>query len=237
MSFSCRYITMENLINNLQNRINKIVVLMAITGSNNYNLNNIKSDIDWKAFVIGDSLLLNPSCELIGNNDILIMNKSQFLLTLIQMNPKFLEVLFSNTILSTDNVFKEKLIVMRDNIARMDLKRLYNMCLLEYNKHLVYINKSKSTKQINTYRVHLYRWLDILYRFYNTDFTDFSHAIRYKKNEDIRSILIDTKEGLIQANTLDALITEKHKKILSLESCFNQNIDKITKEKLIDLFN
>lgn len=174
------------------------VLLKALVGSHNYNLDTPESDRDYKVFVAptfedlyeGKSYS-NSDIGAEADHDIHDIRKLERLL--YKSNVNFMEILFSEDLQiaedASDNtkMLLENLIDIKDDIARMNLPYLYHACIGMYHNKMKYLEKGTSgtmhlvekygydTKQA----LHSYRILDFLIRFMNSGFNDFKWAITY----------------------------------------------------------
>lgn len=191
---------------------NRKFAFKSLVGSHNYNLNIETSDKDYKVFVFPtfDDLYFNKSYSksCIGETedyDIHDIRKCNSLF--YKANVNFLEVLFSNDIILNYNLDSksieliEELLNIKDDIAKMNLKYLYNACIGMHLNKMKYITKGTEGTQylVDLYGydtkqcLHAYRILDFLVRYADNNFTDFKQAITYNKTE--REFLLDIKNG------------------------------------------
>ncbi len=190
------------------------VVFKALVGSHNYNLNTSDSDKDYKLFVFPtlDDLYFNKSFNItkIGEDvdyDVHDIRKCANLW--YKSNVNFLEVLFTEEFsfgpfMSDKN--KElinELLNMKNDIARMNLKYLYDACIGMYYTKTKYLEKGTEGTQhlVEKYgydtkqALHAQRILDFLERFYFTRFSDFKKSIWYDDDDPMRVELLDIKNG------------------------------------------
>lgn len=211
----------------------KKILFMARYGSYNYNLDTVDSDVDWRGFsnCVDCKEVLNFG---IDNNDICINNTMYLYRAISEMIPKFVELLFSDTMIFANKTIEElfnELISIRNDITIMDLPYMFQAYLKDYYFHKRMIDENKYPYRKTGYTIHAFRVLDILDRFANTNFEDYLYAIRYSNDDDIRKLILDTKLKKIPVNFLEEQIDTKYKKVLELESRF-ENTDVYTNKKL-----
>lgn len=202
-------------------------------GSYNYNIDTVNSDIDWRGFSnnIGYKEVNNFGIE---NNDICINNTMYLYKALTEMIPKFIELLFSDTMMFLNEIVEEivnELISIRNDIVIMDLPYMYQSYLKDYYFHKKMISDNKYPYRKIGYTIHSFRVLDILDRFASTNFEDYLYAIKYSDNDDNRKLIIDTKLNKVPISILEEQIDIKYEKVLKLESKF-KNIDMSTNRDL-----
>lgn len=191
------------------------VAFKSLVGSHNYNLNTPESDKDYKVFVLPtfDDLYFNNSFSksYIGKTEDFDAHDIRKCSSLwYKANVNFLEVLFSEKFsVKADLDDKSKLLIyqlydMRNDIAKMNLKYLYDACIgMHYNK-MKYLEKgTEGTKHLvdkfgydTKQALHAWRILDFLRRFADTDFNDFKKAIWYPVDDNKRKFLLDLKNGM-----------------------------------------
>jgi predicted nucleotidyltransferase len=215
----------------------KEILFMAKYGSYNYNIANHNSDIDWRGFsnIIDENLVDNFE---INNNDICINNIKYLYKALTEMQPKFIELLFSDTILISDNLTNNvqksinDLFNMRNDIVIMDLPYMYINYLNEYYKHQQWIAENKYPNKNINYLIHSFRMLDILYRFAKSDFKDYKNAIYYNDEDEFRKIILKVKSGELSVFYFQNIIQKKLENILKIKHLYNKNVDLNTINKL-----
>lgn len=209
------------------------ILFMIRYGSYNYNIDTVNSDIDWRGFSnnIGYKEVNNFGIE---NNDICINNTMYLYKALTEMIPKFIELLFSDTMMFLNEIVEEivnELISIRNDIVIMDLPYMYQSYLKDYYFHKKMISDNKYPYRKIGYTIHSFRVLDILDRFASTNFEDYLYAIKYSDNDDNRKLIIDTKLNKVPISILEEQIDIKYEKVLKLESKF-KNIDMSTNRDL-----
>lgn len=211
----------------------KKILFVIRYGSYNYNLNTANSDIDWRGFSnrVGCK---EVDCFKTKNNDICINNTMYLYKALTEMIPKFIELLFGDTMIFLNEIVEEivnELISIRNDIVIMDLPYMYQSYLKDYYFHKKMISDNKYPHRKIGYTIHSFRVLDILDRFASTNFEDYLYAIRYSDNDDTRKLIIDTKLSKIPISILEEQIGIKYKRVLELESKF-ENINLHTNNNL-----
>lgn len=232
------------------------VAFKALVGSHNYNLNTEESDKDYKIFVLPnfDDLYFGKSFNIdyIGKTEDFNIHDIRKCSNLwFKANVNFLEVLFSSEFSVNEDLDEKskKLIYeiydMRDDIAKMNLKFLYDACIgMHYNKlkllekgtvgtvHLVE-RFGYDTKQA----MQAWRILDFLRAFSDTEFNDFKSAIWYSEDNSKRKFMLDIKEGKFTLNEYKEIISNT---FTDVEENFkvkykNQPINNDTNDKIIEI--
>lgn len=226
----------------------------CLVGSHNYNLDTETSDKDYKVFVFPtfDDLYFKKmySNSFIGETeDYDIHDIRQCSSLFYKANVNFLEVLFSNERIINYNLYEnsvdliEEIIDMRDDIAKMNLKYLYNACIgMHYNKMKYMLKGTEGTQHLveaygmDTKQVlHAYRILDFLCRFADNNFTDFKQAITY--NDIEREFFLDIKYGKYSVEQAKDIVSSKLKQVeknykdIYMEKEFNEK----TYNKLLNI--
>lgn len=201
--------------------MNREVILKALVGSHNYNLNGFDSDKDYKVFVLPlfDDLYDGKmySKQTIGENEDLDFHDIRKLPNLFyKSNINFLEVLFSNEIIIHKGILGDsmrKVINMKDEIAKINLPYLYNACVgMHHNKMSSLLKGTEGTKHLvemhgfdTKQALHSYRIIDFLVRYESNNFTDFKRAITYS-GED-REFMFHIKNGYLDVDTFQNFIS------------------------------
>ena len=234
----------------------RTVAFKSLVGSHNYNLNTPESDKDYKVFVLPtfDDLYFNNSFSksYIGETEDFDTHDIRKCSSLwYKANVNFLEVLFSKRFLVNAELDdKSKLLIyqiydMRNDIAKMNLKYLYDACIgMHYNK-MKYLEKgTEGTKHLvekygydTKQAVHAWRILDFLRAFADNEFTDFKAAIWYSEDNLKRNFLLDLKNGMFSLNEYKEIVTntfnhveENYKDIYR-----GQELDENTNNKLLEV--
>lgn len=192
------------------------VVARMLVGSRNYDLTipDPPPDYDFKLFVLptfndlySNELYSTPNI-VTKTVDYDIHDLRQLPMLLFKANINYLEVLFSEyTVYPKAGYDLKELVAMRDDIARMSLKRFYDSCIgTHIQKMNLLLKGTESTQPLvdkfgydTKQASHAWRVLDAIERFSETDFTDFNHAIKYKDGPD-KSNILNIKQGAL---TLD----------------------------------
>lgn len=213
------------------------VALKALVGSHNYNLSVDEvmidgiefpaSDKDYKVFVLPtfEDLYKGQryANQIIGETEDLDIHDIRKLSDLLyKANINYLEVLFSNEIIiseelnSTQRIFIKKLLNNRDDIARMNLPHLFNACGGMYLKKMSLLRKgTEGTQHLveafgydTKQALHAYRVINFIERFAKTDFKDFKGAITYSVEE--REFMLEIKHGFFTVESFENFITFYH---------------------------
>jgi len=239
--------------------MNRTIAFEGVVGSHNYFLNREDSDKDKKTFYY-------PSFEDLYSGDkqsIALVSKMEdnelhdirkYPMMLYKANVNFIEPLFSVEIAKKDELFEE-LIVLREDIARMNLPYLFDACFLgmfdrkyrEFLRDTNYIDLLESEeerrKKINKHVMVGYRILDFLERYANTNFESFEQAIRYRHEvEDERVMkeqLFAFRDGRYTDPVMEEMLLRKKERVAKLKDVYksysinhslNQHIQKRVKE-------
>lgn len=224
-----------------QQGINDWIVLFAF-GSQNYNLSTPNSDKDYRVLTLKGSK--ETKSYFYNNYDIKVNQVFQFKEKLINMEQMYTELLFSNQLVINTginchsvNAIKQ-LIANKNKIITMNLPKMYQQRIFEVNVEINKLNHAKTFSVLTSHMHHLYRILDMLDRFYETDFQDYEYAIRYDNNDSTRDLLMKIKNCQIEKNQYETIINAKIKKILLLKNCFEKHSTNFKIIKLTeDLFS
>ncbi|QNO14725.1 nucleotidyltransferase domain-containing protein [Alkalicella caledoniensis] len=197
----------------------RTILFKSLVGSHNYNLNDATSDVDFKVVIAPNFEDLYSgsmfSKQRVGNIfDIEVHDVRKLSSVWTKANINFIEILFSKDIVVNPTLNKnirgliDDLFAIKQDIAKMNLKYLYNSCIGMHTQKMKLLTKGTSgtmdlvekfgydTKQAQ----HAYRVLDFLERFYITDFLDFQGAIWYEKSDPTYKLLKDLKAGAYGIN-------------------------------------
>ena len=190
------------------------VVLEALSGSHNYNLNTPTSDRDYKVFVAPSFADLYRGNmihkEWIGTErDVLVHDVRKISELLWKSNPSFLEIMFSKEVTVPDTFaapYIHELYGMRDRIARMNLPYLYDATIgIARGKYNDLTKGTSGTADLvarfgydTKQAMHCIRCLEILDRFADSGFSDFGKSIWFEGDD--RGRMLSIKNG---AYTLD----------------------------------
>lgn len=198
------------------------VLIKALVGSHNYNLNDENSDKDYKIFVAPtfDDLYENKmySTSKIGKTEDYDVHDIRKLTELWwKSNINFVEVLYSNEVLGQDlnwcktpddfikatevSTIIDNIWNMRDEIVTMNLPYFYSACKgMYFNKMSLLEKGTEGTIHLvkkygydTKQALHSYRVLDFIERFAFSEFKDFKWSITYDKYD--REKILDIKYG------------------------------------------
>lgn len=228
----------------------RTVVLEALSGSHNYNLNTPTSDRDYKVFVAPSFAdLYNGNMihkEWIGTErDVLVHDVRKISELLWRSNPSFLEIMFSKGAIIPDTFARpyiDELYGMRDRIAKMNLPYLYDATVGIARGKLNDLTKGTSgtadlvakfgydTKQA----MHCIRCLEVLERFADSGFSDFGGAIWFEGDD--RERMLSIKNGAYSLEDFRAFAQQRFERIGELKGTYKSfEADTATKEKLDSL--
>lgn len=212
----------------------------ALVGSKNYNLNTPESDTDYKVFVLptlkdlfeGNEYKKSKDSE---DSDYTLHDVRKLVNVFWKSNVNFIEVLYSSKAEITEVYhIKEKvndIFAMRDEIVTMNLPYLYRAC------KGMYFNKSKMINKGTDKTMHLidrygydtkqamaaYRIMDFIERFKDTDFKDFTRAMRY--DEDERRNMLKIKNGEYSEDEFRKnLLNPKFESFTKIESVYEEKL-------------
>lgn len=232
------------------------VAFKSLVGSHNYNLNTIESDKDYKVFIIPtfDDLYFNNtfSKSYIGKTEDFDVHDIRKCSSLwYKANVNFLEVLFSEEFSINHNLDnKSKLLIaelyqMKNDIAKMNLKYLYDACIGMYYNKIKYLEKgTEGTQHLvdkfgydTKQALHAWRILDFLRRFADTGFNDFKSAIWYSEDDIKRRFLLDLKNGMYSLNEYKETVanTLNHVEGNYKDKYRSQVLDEDTNNKLLEI--
>lgn len=194
-----------------------VVLMKAMVGSHNYNLNIETSDKDYKYFVLPtfDELyrgIFFSRAKESDTEDYTVHDIRKLPHLFWKANVNFLEVLYGNPIFS--NSSKELMVFLmknRKDLCKMNLPYLYDACIgmaINYSHRFLKATPS-SNESIEKYGYSIkcmyqaVRILDFLCRMKENDF-DFYSSIWYEPGEE-RDMLMTIKQGKISfdaANTI-----------------------------------
>ncbi|AYP68327.1 nucleotidyltransferase [Bacillus phage vB_BcoS-136] len=197
------------------------VILKALVGSHNYNLNTSESDKDYKAFVLptfedlykGDMF----SEQIIGENEDVDTHDIRKLVNLFfKSNINFLEILYSKNISMTFSKELKKVFDLKDELVKINLPHLFNACGgMHLNKMKQLYKGTEGTQHLvdkfgydTKQALHAYRVLNFIDRFAQSDFTDFKEAITYT-GED-RDFMLSIKHGEFDAENFENFVKFYH---------------------------
>lgn len=232
------------------------IVFKSLVGSHNYNLNTNESDKDYKIFVIPtfDDLYFNNtfSKSYIGETEDFDAHDIRKCSSLwYKANVNFLEVLFSENFEINNNLCeKSKLLIyqlyeMRNDIAKMNLKYLYDACIGMYHNKIKYLEKGTESTQClvdkfgydTKQALHAWRILDFLRNFADNGFSDFKSAIWYSDNNIKRKFLLDLKNGMYSINEYKEIVANTFNYIEEnyRDKYRSQILDESTNNKVLEI--
>jgi predicted nucleotidyltransferase len=195
------------------------IAFKVLCGSYNYHLNTEKSDKDYKTFFYPsfDQLYSGQKyskSEVSDTEDNTYHDIRKFPDMLWKSNVNFIETLFSVETPVTDNLY-DKLKIIREDIARMNLPYLYDGCFGMFYRTYKQFQRDKDNPE--KYYKHAYssiRILDFIKRYRDTKFKYFGKAIDYEKdiynNEQEKysnkKLFIDIKSGKYSYQDLEEMI-------------------------------
>jgi len=209
-------------------------LFFSVYGSHNYNLNHSDSDTDVRVFVKNNKL--RNTFEFMHNNTNICVNDISLFYTMIKRQvPKFLELLFSDNIYCDTSL--KQLLELKDDIVKMDLVTMYASHYYNYIWHRDrYLSYQMGLRKIN-YAIHAYRSLDILDRFYETDFGDYNYAIKYSDSDRVRELFLYIKNNHKIPKCYNTLLYEKDKKVSSIEKKYNRAVQCNTVKEVTNIFH
>lgn len=220
------------------------VVMKALVGSHNYNLNDKTSDKDYKLFVLPtfDDLYEGKmySKSVIGEAEDYDIHDIRSMGNLLwKANLNYIEPLFSREIKLDDEL--HFLTYYRELIARMNLPTLYKACIGTHLTKMKLLSKGTSgTKHLvdkfgydTKQAMHAYRVLDFLERYVASGFTSFEKAIRY--NEEEGKELLAIKEGKYSEEDIRKILTYQLEDVRSIENHYINQEPNIELKNQIDL--
>ncbi|WP_178076110.1 DNA polymerase beta superfamily protein [Paenibacillus oralis] len=211
------------------------VVFKALSGSINRNLNEGTSDRDIKYFVLPTfndlySGILYKNFQTSDAEDIEIHDVRKLEKLLSNSNLTFLELLYSIEIETFGYPETERLLEMRDDIATINLRSLFNSCFGMYRGQMKDLTKPNSEIQRNLIAKHGYNtkkammslhFLSFLIKFYSLGFKDFKSAITYEGAS--REYMLGIKHGGYSLEEFRKIADLNEKNALDLEREYFEN--------------
>ena len=194
---------------------NRVIVIEALVGSHNYNLNTPSSDEDWKFFVrpTFDDLYsgkMYSNGAQTSDYDYTAHDIRKLADLLAKSNPNFLEVLFSVRVIAHPNFVW--LIDNAERISRSNPKALWFAIIGSHLQKMATLKKGTATTQdlVNKFgydtkdATHAMRLLFTAQRFIESG--SMAKALWYKDNDPQRQILLDLKAGLYSEADFRAMV-------------------------------
>lgn len=176
---------------------------------------------------------------------------------LYKANVNFLEVLFSLEVLKKDALY-QKLVAMKEDIARMNLPYLFEACFLgmfdrklrEFDRDTNYVDfrepEGALQDKVCKHVMVAYRILDFLERYANNGFTSFGNAISYRDDNEAdqvaKQFLFSVRDGEFYSfggSQMKEILLEKKEKVEPLRELYisqkanqelNQTVIQIVKD-------
>lgn len=230
------------------------VLIKALFGSHNYNLNDENSDRDYKYFVAPtfDDLYEGKmfSTSKVGKEfdyDVHDIRKIPQLFW--KSNINFIEILYSKDIKVGEDVVwgrtqysLNQIFKMKDKLVTMNIPYFYNACMgMHFNKMKYLMQGTEGTKHLvekfgydTKQALHAYRVLDFITRFADNEFTDFQKAISYDDNE--KEFMLAIKHGKYTEEEFRDLVKKKYNEFDQYKEVYaKQKPDQETYEELNDI--
>ncbi|WP_017754154.1 DNA polymerase beta superfamily protein [Calidifontibacillus oryziterrae] len=209
-------------------KIERKLCFKALVGSYNYNLNTKQSDKDYKIFFYPnfDDLYNGGqySKALISTDEDVEFHDIRKLPSLLyKSNVNFMEVLFSEEYEIFDHDFFNKVIVLRDDISKINLPYLYDACYgmyLQKSKEFYRDQADAPIEKTCKHAMGAYRILDFLDRFHKNSFSSFKKAIQYNSSDSNRDLLLEIRNGKFNSSQLINMITAKESEVRLLEEVY-----------------
>lgn len=183
------------------------VVLHMSGGSHMRNLNDEKSDLDLKCFVLptfndlfeGKTYTKQAHSEEV---DIDVQDFRRLEQLLYKANPAYLDLLFAPDIQTLGFKQMEEIVAMREDIASMNLSNLYSATMGTVQRNVNDLQNPTSDKVAALIERHAYNpkkamlavhLCKSLVKFYRNNFTDYKSAIWYEGEE--REMMMKLKHG------------------------------------------
>lgn len=209
----------------------RTVVLEALVGSHNYNLNDELSDKDYKYFVLPtfDDLYSGKmfSTSHVGDEiDYTVHDVRKLEELFFKANLNFLEVLYSDDVSCA--VLIQNFITIRDDIATMNLPYLFNACKgMYFEKRKLLTKGTEGTKNLvdkygydTKQAMHACRILDFCMRFADGDFKHFKNSMTYKSRD--RKFMLEIKNGLYSLSRINLILDEYYNHFMDYEKLYKE---------------
>lgn len=213
----------------------------ALVGSHNYNLNTARSDKDYKIFFYPNFEDLYQggqfSKAIVGvEEDVEYHDIRKLSSLLYKSNVNFMEVLFSEEYEVYDHELFEEIIILREDIARMNLPYLYDACMgmcQQKSKEFYRDSEKETLEKTCKHAMSAYRILDFLERYQDNSFRSFKKAIYYDFADITRGQLLDIRKGNYTFTQLQVMLADKETKVKQLENEYKSyEINNLLKSKI-----
>jgi len=196
------------------------VMIQALVGSHNYNLNTPQSDMDWKFFVsptfddLYNGVVFSDASQA-ETEDYSAHDIRQFSNLIWKANLNFVEVLYSRNI-SYNPVFAG-VFKIRDTFATMNMPAFFNATYGMHKQKMGDFHKgtAKTNILVETFgydtkqALHALRLLYVLSRF--VEFRNVGQSMWFENDEPIRATLLDLKAGKFTETEFLSLVDVWHK--------------------------
>ncbi|MNQ36053.1 putative nucleotidyltransferase [compost metagenome] len=210
------------------------VVLEMLSGSRNRNLNTVTSDVDIKQFLMptfedlytGEVFKdFKPTPE----KDVEIHDIRRLEQLLYKANMTYIELLFAVEINTYGHKAMQKLIDMREEIARMNLWKFYKSSMGMYNRQMK--DMQNATSHTNKQMIQEYgyipkkgmmalHFLRVVKKYHASGFTDFANSIWYTGAE--RDEMLDYKHGSLTYKEMTDLLHKEYAETILLEEDYQK---------------
>lgn len=201
--------------------LDRDVVLKALVGSHNYNLNTEESDKDYKMFVIPTfnelylgtrfqkDIIKHPE----DGNDYSIHDIRKLSELFFKANVNYLEILASKDLIIPEGSPEiHKIVELKKEIFKMNLPHLYNACKgMYYNKMKLVFKGTEGTQHLvdkygydTKQALHAYRGLKVIVDFESTNFEDFESAIQYT-GDDLQ-FMLEVRHGFYKFDVFEKFV-------------------------------
>lgn len=227
----------------------------SLVGSHNYNLAVKESDYDYCSFLLPTfhelfhkkEVSILP--EITEEKDITYYDIRKLLQLLWKSNINYIEVLFSEDMrVNTEisgwmKMYINDILNMKEDIARMNLKRLFDACIGTKHTKMKQIKKGTDSSKhlVEKYgydtkaAMTAYRSLDFLERYAEQNFNNFKMAIWYEDGIE-KDYLLSIREGLFTEEEITDIIERKEQKVKEkYAEVYNQELNEETFKKLEDI--
>lgn len=218
------------------------VLMTALVGSRNYNLDDSLSDLDYKVYVLPtkEDLYFGTRFQesVVGEVDFVVQDVRDLEKVLNGANLNNLQVLFSKD-LQTDEAELLELVRMREEIARMTLPYLFSTNFGSVKTILKSFEKgTESTRMlVEKYGystksfMSAVRLMDFLNRYHANGFSSFEEALTYSDSE--RRFMLGMKHGSHTKTDALTYLKELEVRTKALESVYKgQTINKETQKSV-----